>query len=66
VRSARLAAVIDLFLALTDRIATGCGNLFSFGTSDGVSPRRALWVEIGEVALFFGLLAAAYYFDFLI
>lgn len=36
----------DLLLAIVESLAEKCGNLFSMGASDGVTPRRGwrVWI----------------------
>jgi hypothetical protein len=54
--------VIDLFFAIIDGFAEKCGNLFSMGTTDGVSPQRPLWHNVLTILSVAAVIAAFIYF----
>ena len=54
----------DLLFAIIDGLAEKCGNLFSMGTSDGVSPHRPLWHKVLTIVAVAVVIAALIYLGF--
>lgn len=51
--------LFEILMGFVERMADSIGNLFSMGSSDGLTPQRPLWIEILEIVTI-GVLAGVY------
>ncbi len=40
-----------LLMLIADRFSEACGNLFTMGSTDGLTPKRPLWIEITAILI---------------
>jgi|GEM_PF-6111657 len=56
--------LFDLLMGLVEGLGDACGNLFTTGSADGLTPKQPLGIVLIKILAIFLLVCASFYFGF--